>query len=61
MDQPKVILVIPAYNEERILAKNILLVLEYLKKNNLFWQVIISDNASTDSTPPISQAIVQQH
>lgn len=52
-------IVIPVYNEELILKKNIGMILDFLNKNNLIKQVriIIVDNASTDKTSIIGQSL----
>lgn len=52
----KFLIVVPAYNEEKILKQNILKLLAFCQKN-LFgsWEIIISDNNSTDATGKIGQ------
>ena len=52
----KFLIVVPAYNEEKILKQNILKLLAFCQKN-LFgnWEIIISDNNSTDDTGKIGQ------
>ena len=55
----KIIIALPAYNEETVLDKNVRLVLDYCR-NNLAtdqWQIVICDNASTDHTGEISQKL----
>ena len=48
--------VIPDHNEERILKNNIEKLLVFLKSNiSGEFQIIISDNASTDKTPEIAK------
>lgn len=53
--------VIPVYNEEKILEANILKLLDFFKKNypNEF-QIIISDNASSDKTPEIAKNLAEK-
>jgi len=48
----KVLLMIPAYNEEDILEKNIIKLHNFFKKNikNYKWEILISDNNSKDKT-----------
>lgn len=50
---------LPAYNEEKILEKNVLALLEYLKNANFnfTWQIIIANNASTDATKAIGEKL----
>ncbi len=55
-------IVLPVYNEELILRKNVLKVFSYCqKKITSNWQIIISDNKSTDKTSEISQKLAQQY
>lgn len=57
-------IVIPAYNEERILELNILSLLDWCRGNfptTVSWQVIIADSQSTDQTPQIAQGLVANH
>lgn len=55
----KVLIVIPAYNEEEILEKNITALHSYLTKNlkGYNWKILISDNASIDKTPIIAEKL----
>jgi glycosyltransferase involved in cell wall biosynthesis len=54
-------LVIPVYNEERALPHSIRKLTEFLKANlDNPWQVIIADNASTDSTRAVSERLCQE-
>lgn len=48
----KIIITIPAYNEEKIITENILKLNAFLKKNlyEYNWKIVIADNASTDKT-----------
>lgn len=58
----KTLIVVPAYNEEKILEKNILTLLEFCKKNLLgSWEIVISDNSSTDSTSKIGQQLAESN
>jgi len=50
-----VTIIIPVYNEEEILAKNIKKLIKDLKNSKLKFEVIIADNGSTDSTPEIAK------
>lgn len=56
----KILITLPVYNEEKILEKNVLKLLDYCRKtisNN--FEIVISDNASTDTTPRIAQKLIQ--
>lgn len=47
----KILVVLPAYNEESILRENTLRLYNFLEKNiTEDWQIIIADNGSTDRT-----------
>jgi len=51
-------IVLPIYNEEKSLRKNILALFDYLTKIADFsWNIIIADNASTDKTPEIGRSL----
>ncbi len=48
-------IVIPVYNEENCLQKNVLILYAYLEGVADFsWNIIIADNASTDRTSQIA-------
>ncbi|MBV9607182.1 MAG: glycosyltransferase [Solirubrobacterales bacterium] len=51
-------IVIPVYNEERTLAAAVYRLHDFLSRHlPLAWQITIADNASTDLTPEIAQAL----
>ncbi|MCH7605668.1 MAG: glycosyltransferase family 2 protein [Chloroflexi bacterium] len=55
-------IVIPVYNEEQALPRSILILTDYLKANvRNPWQVIIADNASTDSTRSVSELLCERY
>ena len=63
-DIPKINITIPAYNEEQILEANVLRLFNFCQKRLLDhdqWQIIITDNASTDHTATIAQKLSQAH
>lgn len=62
MKKLKIDVVVPVYNEEKDLQKNITKLYQFLKKNfsRYNWQIIIADNASTDKTLNIAHKISQQ-
>jgi putative flippase GtrA len=50
--------VIPVYNEERVLAATVYRLHDFLSRQLPFsWQITIADNASTDCTPEIAEAL----
>lgn len=59
----KIIVVIPAYNEEEILEKNILKLHKFLKKEikDYQWEIIISDNSSIDRTLEIAKKLSKNY
>ena len=55
-------IVIPVYNEEQALPRTVLILTEYLKANlDHPWQIIIADNASTDSTGPVAAMLCERY
>ncbi len=52
-------IVIPVFNEEKVLTKNIRLLEDYCKKNlkKYKWKIILADNGSTDRTPEIGKTL----
>jgi len=53
-----VTIILPAYNEEAILKENTLKVFDFCKENiKENWQLVISDNGSTDDTPNIARQL----
>jgi len=59
----KVLLMIPAYNEEEILEKSILELYSFFKKNikKYSWEILISDNNSRDKTLEIAKKLSKKH
>jgi len=49
-------IIIPAYNEEKRIGETLRQILEYLKKQDYNWEVIVVDDASDDETSKIVQA-----
>ncbi len=55
-------IVVPVYNEEQALPRSILILTDYLKSNVINpWQIIIADNASTDSTRSVSEMLCERY
>ena len=55
-------IVIPVYNEEKALPRSILILTDFLKANlSNPWQIIIADNASSDSTRSVSEMLCQKY
>jgi dolichyl-phosphate beta-glucosyltransferase len=58
----KLSIVIPCYNEEENLKANVLReVNDYLLKQKYLWEVIISDDGSTDDSLKIAQNIIREN
>jgi glycosyltransferase involved in cell wall biosynthesis len=54
--------VIPVYNEEHVLAQSISILRGFLEQNLPYeWKIVIIDNASTDKTWEIAQALSHEH
>jgi len=50
--------VVPVYNEESCLQRNVIILFDYLNKISDFsWKIIIADNASTDRTAEIAKEL----
>jgi glycosyltransferase involved in cell wall biosynthesis len=55
-------IVVPVYNEEEALPRSIPILTDFLKANLPNpWQIIIADNASTDGTRSVSEALSREH
>ena len=53
-------IVIPVYNEERVLAATVYRLHAFLSRQLRFsWRITIADNASTDCTPEIAEALAR--
>lgn len=57
-----VLIVLPVYNEEKILRENAIKLYNFLK-NNLSddWQIVIADNGSTDNTKTIGEYLANTY
>jgi len=55
--------VVPVYNEEADLAKNIPTLVSFLQKEmgKYDWEIIIADNASNDKTPEVSLELINKY
>ncbi|MCH8208041.1 MAG: glycosyltransferase family 2 protein [Nitrospinae bacterium] len=54
--------VIPVFNEEKVLPRNIVILADFLKANlRNPWQIIIADNASTDNTRSVSEMLSERY
>lgn len=56
------LIVIPTYNEEEIIEKNLLKLYDFLKQNfiNVTWQIVVADNKSTDRTAEIVKNLAKK-
>jgi len=63
MENKFVDIVIPVYNEERVLEKNVKILRDFIisKKVPYSYNIIISDNCSTDSTKLISKRLSKKY
>jgi glycosyltransferase involved in cell wall biosynthesis len=60
--QPYLSVIVPAYNEKNNLKRPILKeVVNYLKQQNYLWELILSDDGSTDGTLTEFEKFAQQH
>lgn len=55
----KILIVLPTYNEERVIKENALKVFDFCQKNlkDYDWQILIADNGSNDLTPKIAERL----
>jgi glycosyltransferase involved in cell wall biosynthesis len=54
-------IVIPVYNEQRVLAASVRTLHEYMQRRFTFgFTITIADNASTDATPEIAQSLARE-
>jgi len=57
----KILIVLPAYNEELILEKSVLKLFDFCQKNlTIDWQIIIADNNSKDQTAQVAKKLAGQ-
>jgi len=50
-------IIIPAYNEGKVLKKNLLKVLDYLNGNKYKWEIVVVDDGSRDNTFDIAKSL----
>ena len=48
-------IIVPAFNEEKILGQTIEKIVTYLNRQNYTWELIIVDDGSTDNTVNIAK------
>ncbi len=62
MKKTKVDVVVPVYNEEKDLQRNIIKLYQFLEKDfsEFNWQIVIADNASTDNTLKLAKKLSQK-
>lgn len=62
MNKPKLSVIIPSFNEAENLQKGALdQVISYLEKQNYSWELILSDDGSSDSTPALLNSFAANH
>ncbi|MBC8495038.1 glycosyltransferase [archaeon] len=54
-------LVFPIYNEEDVIEDNVLKVYNYLKENKIFFEIILSDDGSTDTSLVIIKKLCKKY
>ena len=60
--KPTIDIVVPVYNEETILSRNINILNEYLEKHcEYHWRIIIANNGSTDETENIGNLLANKY
>ncbi|UCC41487.1 MAG: glycosyltransferase family 2 protein [Candidatus Aminicenantes bacterium] len=59
--KPLVSIVVPAYNEEEIIEKNLTALCEYMKslEGEYVWELIIINDGSTDTTGDLAETFAQ--
>lgn len=59
---PFLSIIVPSYNEEKNMQRGVLQqVVEYLRKQNFNWELILSDDGSTDGTVKHLKAFAKKH
>lgn len=53
MNQPKLSVIIPAYNEEGRIAKTLKYTIDYLDRQTYSWEIIVVDDGSKDNTSQV--------
>lgn len=59
----QILIVLPTFNEEKILVHNTTKVLNYVKNHlpEYQWKIIIADNGSTDQTPKLAAQLAEKY
>ena len=62
-EKPLVTIILPAFNEEAIIEKNIIVLYEYLEtlKESYDWEVLLINDGSTDQTGALAESIAKSH
>ena len=55
MKDPFLSIVIPCFNEEKRLSHTLDKILSYLRRQNYSWEILVSDDGSTDSTAKLAE------
>lgn len=60
---PLISIVLPAFNEQALIEKNVTAIAEYLKtlENEFRWEVIIVNDGSSDETPVLSARVAERY
>lgn len=59
----RLLIVLPAYNEQAIIERNVIKVYDFVKRNfsGIDWYIIVADNNSTDGTARITQRLANNY
>src|SRR5207253_6429873 len=61
LNRQRIEVVLPVYNEERILRPNVELLVDYLREEFPFrFAILVADNASTDATPAVAAQLAAE-
>jgi len=59
--EPFLSVVIPAFNEELRITETLKIVIEYLEAQDYKWEVVVSDDGSTDLTAQLVDSVIGEH
>ena len=59
MSSPSVSIVVPAYNEQQVIRRTLVEILDYLDATGLAYEVLVVDDGSDDETCPIVRSIAE--